>query len=577
MTIDAIPSGTSISSFSVADNLLPPFAEARETLQTTSDAIAKFKQAMDVSAPMIAAIIKAGEASTSLVGENVAQDECSGVIAQPDRACPAVEPSAAGMPPERGEHFEATPPAASSMRSEPTAATATTTPIAETAVSSKPPYHPDKAGDIATAPAVAEPSVKTVAEPPVKTVAEPAIKTVAEPPVKTVAEPPVKTVAEPPVKTVAEPATQTVAEPAAKTEEPIAQPDRAHPAIEPSATGISPERGEHSEATPPAASSMRSEPTAATMTTPIAETAVSSKPPYHSDKAGDIATAPAVAEPQVKTVSEPPVKTVAEPPEPSVKTVPEPSVKTVPEPSAKTVSEPSTNAVLEPATSSEPTAKTVAEPAAKTVAEPTAKTVAEPAARTVAEPTAKTAEQPAAKTEEPIAQPARAYPAAEASAEDISPERSEDSEATSIPSPPALPSEALPQAASAAAATSAIIAPEAVAEAAAKAASARSQEIVSAVESVAAAISVTPGLAHGDGEVRIVLKPTVLGGSEIKVEARGQSLQVSISPASAEVEQLVERSLPQFQQQLAERVAAFHNVSVAVTPRPVRSRLRGDT
>ena len=141
----------------------------------------------------------------------------------------------------------------------------------------------------------------------------------------------------------------------------------------------------------------------------------------------------------------------------------------------------------------------------------------------------------------------------------------------------ALPSEVLPPQTTATGAATPVVAPEAIAAAAARAATARSQEIVSAVETVAATVAVTPGLVQGDGEVRIVLKSNVLDGSEVKIEARGQTLQVSLTPATNDVAQVVERSLPQFQQQLAERISAFHRVSVVITPRPSRSRLRSST
>ena len=122
-----------------------------------------------------------------------------------------------------------------------------------------------------------------------------------------------------------------------------------------------------------------------------------------------------------------------------------------------------------------------------------------------------------------------------------------------------------------------VVSPDAIAEAATRAATARSQEIVSAVETVAATVAVTPGLHYGDGEVRIILKPTVLDGSEVKIEANGPSLQVSIIPASTEVAQLVAHNIPMFQQQLAERIAAFQSISVVITPRPGPSRSRSST
>ncbi|MCR5413978.1 MAG: hypothetical protein K6F50_04540 [Kiritimatiellae bacterium] len=105
-----------------------------------------------------------------------------------------------------------------------------------------------------------------------------------------------------------------------------------------------------------------------------------------------------------------------------------------------------------------------------------------------------------------------------------------------------------------------------VSAAEANAASARTREVVSAVETVAATVSVTPGLAKGEGEVKIVLKPDVLDGSEIRVEAKGSALTVAITPATPEVAQIMERNISQFQQHLASRIPAFA-VTVSVTPR----------
>ena len=50
------------------------------------------------------------------------------------------------------------------------------------------------------------------------------------------------------------------------------------------------------------------------------------------------------------------------------------------------------------------------------------------------------------------------------------------------------------------------------------------------VEAVAAQILVTPALSQGEGELRIVLKPDVLDGSEIRLSAKDGTLTVAIVP-----------------------------------------------
>ncbi len=85
------------------------------------------------------------------------------------------------------------------------------------------------------------------------------------------------------------------------------------------------------------------------------------------------------------------------------------------------------------------------------------------------------------------------------------------------------------------------------------------------VDAVVSEISVTPSLYRGEGEVRIVLKPTVLDGSEIKLEAKAGELTVSISPATAESAQIVQHHLPRLETALAEHVPAFRSVAVVIS------------
>lgn len=102
----------------------------------------------------------------------------------------------------------------------------------------------------------------------------------------------------------------------------------------------------------------------------------------------------------------------------------------------------------------------------------------------------------------------------------------------------------------------------------AEAASARTAAIVetvnAVVEEVAAQISVTPTLAQGEGEIRIVLKPTVLDGSEIRLSAKEGTLTVAIAPATPESAQTVAVALPRLETALAEHAPAFNQVAVVV-------------
>jgi len=97
------------------------------------------------------------------------------------------------------------------------------------------------------------------------------------------------------------------------------------------------------------------------------------------------------------------------------------------------------------------------------------------------------------------------------------------------------------------------------------AATARTSELVDAAVAVADTILVTPALTHGDGEVTIHLKPTVLDGSEIRLEAKGTTISVAIAPATVEAARAVERSIVQFEQTLAERMPSFQ-FAVSVAP-----------
>ena len=102
--------------------------------------------------------------------------------------------------------------------------------------------------------------------------------------------------------------------------------------------------------------------------------------------------------------------------------------------------------------------------------------------------------------------------------------------------------------------------------AAASAASARTEAIVETVnqivEAVVGQILVTPGIVHGDGEIKILLKPTVLDGSEIVMLSKDGTLTVSITPTTQEASAAAAAALPRLETALAEHAPAFHHVSV---------------
>ena len=91
------------------------------------------------------------------------------------------------------------------------------------------------------------------------------------------------------------------------------------------------------------------------------------------------------------------------------------------------------------------------------------------------------------------------------------------------------------------------------------------------VDAIVGQIVVTPALTRGDGNVRIVLKPTVLDGSEISMTAKGGTLSVSIVPTTQEAERLASVALPRLETALAEHVSAFRHVSVAIVQKKGKS------
>ena len=92
------------------------------------------------------------------------------------------------------------------------------------------------------------------------------------------------------------------------------------------------------------------------------------------------------------------------------------------------------------------------------------------------------------------------------------------------------------------------------------AAAARTQVLVDAVEAVCDAIQVKPGVVEGQGEVRIQLKPEVLSGTEVCIEAKGSTLTVAFNPTTQDAAAILMQNITQFEQHLAGRI---HNYQIA--------------
>ena len=89
------------------------------------------------------------------------------------------------------------------------------------------------------------------------------------------------------------------------------------------------------------------------------------------------------------------------------------------------------------------------------------------------------------------------------------------------------------------------------------AASARTEELVNVASAIADTIRITPSVAKGDGEVAIRLKPTVLDGSEIRLEAKSGTITVTITPSTPAAAATVAQSTAQLAERLAERMPSF--------------------
>ena len=103
------------------------------------------------------------------------------------------------------------------------------------------------------------------------------------------------------------------------------------------------------------------------------------------------------------------------------------------------------------------------------------------------------------------------------------------------------------------------------------AATARTQVLVDAVEAVCDTILVSPGLLRGQGEIRIQLKPEVLSGTEIHIEARGATLTVAFHPTTQDAATVLQQNIAQFEQHLAGRI---HNYQIAARVNVDEKKLR---
>ena len=98
--------------------------------------------------------------------------------------------------------------------------------------------------------------------------------------------------------------------------------------------------------------------------------------------------------------------------------------------------------------------------------------------------------------------------------------------------------------------------------------------LVQAADAVVDTMLVSPGLMRGEGEVRVILKPDVLCGSELRIAVSGRQMEVEFIVPAADIAVLVERCRPQLEQQLVAKIHAF-DIGVKVSGpagRPSRRR-----
>ena len=86
--------------------------------------------------------------------------------------------------------------------------------------------------------------------------------------------------------------------------------------------------------------------------------------------------------------------------------------------------------------------------------------------------------------------------------------------------------------------------------------------LVEAAHAVVDTMMVSPGLMRGEGEVRVVLKPEVLAGTELRISASGGTLSVEFMPKAGPIAEFLTANQPQLVQRLAEKI---HNFQIAVS------------
>lgn len=81
------------------------------------------------------------------------------------------------------------------------------------------------------------------------------------------------------------------------------------------------------------------------------------------------------------------------------------------------------------------------------------------------------------------------------------------------------------------------------------------QGLISVAETVADQLLVSPGRLQGDGEIRVILKPDVLLGTEIRVALNDGMVTVDFIPSTADIAALIERNRHVLAQHLAAQVS----------------------
>lgn len=101
---------------------------------------------------------------------------------------------------------------------------------------------------------------------------------------------------------------------------------------------------------------------------------------------------------------------------------------------------------------------------------------------------------------------------------------------------------------------------------AAVAAASGSDILLEAANAVVETMMVSPGLMRGEGEIRVMLKPEVLEGTELTIRVAGGTLTVEFMPTVERVAELLVANQPQLVQHLTERIHSFQ-IAVNVNPR----------